>query len=766
MENDRKFTLSVAGSRKASVWKSQELMWSEFITRVSVPHKSNETLAEYKDMKKMQQDELKDVGGYMGGILKDGRRRNENLLGRTLITLDADGIPPGGTQDVLKRVSSLGCAYIVHSTRKHEGAAPRLRIIIPTNRMMLPDEYEPIARKMAEMIGMAIFDPTTFEGVRFMYWSSLCKDGEWICQYEDKPFLNADSILSQYTNWRNIQEWSEVSGVQKRIQTGIKKLGNPAEKGGLIGAFCTVYDVPAAIDKFLPDVYEACGNGRYTYRAGSTTGGAVLYDEGRYLFSNHATDPAGGRNSNSFDLVRIHLFGDMDEVAAEGTPINRLPSYKAMCELAVRDEVVKKERIESAFKSEEAERELYPDIIINQRGKVTILPTARNLETLLKNDEIKVSYNMIRRKVAVECKDKEKERKFNNSPNSYGNLLTYCADQFVREGLRVSTAKIHEWVMQIADDNKVNEARMFLETNYMLYGGSKGFKKLLACVKISNNPELSRVLIEKWLCQCVAMAHNENGEWGADGVLVFKGPHGIGKTSFFRKCGSIGLGLFMEGASLDGSKDKHMESTSTWIAELGELPRSLKDLDFIKAFITSPKDKFRAPYAKKDETHPRLTSFCATTNSDNFLKEKGERRFWVVDVEDIDLVGLDNISFEEVWAEAYDRYKVLEQYSFRLTSQEREDLRSANREYLFISDEEALLREKLDWNQPRKEWKEYTASVICDRISLGKHLSAVKIGRALKNIGYDKNSKEYPMRTKKGFALYLTPSKTIQEFEG
>ena len=262
LNHNKQIIISVAGNRKATVWKPQKMMWLDFITRVSQPAVSTETIQEYKSMKKAQQDDLKDVGGYVGGTLKDNRRKNGYVLDRCLITLDADSIPPGGTEDILKRVSGLGCAYVVYSTRKHEGAAPRLRIVLPLDRIVTADEYEPIARKMAEIIGIHIFDGTTFQSVRFMYWPSKCSDGEWVFDYRDNPFLSADGILSQYTDWRNVAEWPEVPGVQKQIHQGLKKQEDPREKPGVIGAFCRVYDVPGAIGKFLSDIYEDCGNGR------------------------------------------------------------------------------------------------------------------------------------------------------------------------------------------------------------------------------------------------------------------------------------------------------------------------------------------------------------------------------------------------------------------------------------------------------------------------------------------------------------------------
>lgn len=68
----------------------------------------------------------------------------------------------------------------------------------------------------------------------------------------------------------------------------------------------------------------------------------MLYDDGKFLYSHHATDPASGWLCNAFDLVRLHRFGDLDngEDVKEGTRGNRLPSWAAMAELAQLDEAV------------------------------------------------------------------------------------------------------------------------------------------------------------------------------------------------------------------------------------------------------------------------------------------------------------------------------------------------------------------------------------------------------------------------------------------
>jgi len=170
--NDRQISISYGNSRKSTSWPVQTLYWSELVERLKTPVRSAETLAEYLQLPKGQQDNLKDVGGFVGGTLAGLRRKANAVTGRDIITLDLDNIPAGGTQDILRRIDALGCAYAVYSTRKHEEAKPRLRVLVPTDRTASADEYEPLARKLAGIIGIELCDPTTFETHRLMYWPS------------------------------------------------------------------------------------------------------------------------------------------------------------------------------------------------------------------------------------------------------------------------------------------------------------------------------------------------------------------------------------------------------------------------------------------------------------------------------------------------------------------------------------------------------------------------------------------------------------------
>lgn len=335
---DRIIRISSAGSRKSTSWPASETLWSEFAEKLKTPVRSTESLAEYIKMKKAEQDDLKDVGGFVGGTFKGDRRKANLVSGRDILTLDMDNIPPGGTEDILRRVEGLGCGYCLYSTRKHSRSAPRLRVLIPFDRTVSADEYEPLARKFASIAGIEFCDPTTFEASRLMYWPSVCRDSEYVYSISDKPFLSADGLLAMYSDWRDVRSWPQVPGQNDAGLRLAKKQTDPTLKSGVVGAFCKTFDIYRAMDEIIPGVYSACDTAdRYTYSEGSTSGGAIVYQDGKFLYSHHATDPCGGKLVNAFDMVRLHKFGGLDDQAKPDTPANKLPSYTAMCKFAVSD---------------------------------------------------------------------------------------------------------------------------------------------------------------------------------------------------------------------------------------------------------------------------------------------------------------------------------------------------------------------------------------------------------------------------------------------
>lgn len=113
MNYDRQITISVGNNRRDMVWKQTVLTVEELYKRLSTPVRGTETLQDYLHLKKSQQDDLKDVGGFVGGSLLGQRRKANNVTGRDIITLDFDNIPGWQTETIIGKMDELGFSYCI-----------------------------------------------------------------------------------------------------------------------------------------------------------------------------------------------------------------------------------------------------------------------------------------------------------------------------------------------------------------------------------------------------------------------------------------------------------------------------------------------------------------------------------------------------------------------------------------------------------------------------------------------------------------------------
>lgn len=328
--------IAVANSRREKYWKNREMPWEEFTDKLSRTYRTSETMQEYRKLSKAKQDEIKDIGGFVGGFLIEGRRKKGYVKNRTLLTLDADY----ATSDFWNLVKDKYTCCI-YSTHKHTAENPRLRLVILLKRPVTAEEYPAVARMVARDIGIEMFDDTTYEPTRLMYWPSTSADGEFIFEKSKAGELGADEVLARYDDWRDSSQWPVSERQKKLIKSSMDKQADPLEKPGIVGVFCRTYGIDAVIEKFLADIYEPCDHvpGRYSYIPADSTAGVVVYD-GKFAYSHHASDPACGKLCNAFDLVRLHRFEELDEIADENTPVGKLPSFMAMQQFAEEDEEV------------------------------------------------------------------------------------------------------------------------------------------------------------------------------------------------------------------------------------------------------------------------------------------------------------------------------------------------------------------------------------------------------------------------------------------
>jgi len=635
--HDRPITISSAGSRRATRWPAQTLYWSELVEKLKTPVRGIESLAEYLRLPKARQDDLKDVGGFVAGVLAKERRKANAVLGRDVVTLDLDNIPPQGAEDALRRVEGLGCAYAVYSTRKHEPVKPRLRVLIPLSRTATADEYEPLARKLAAIIGIDLCDPSTFEASRLMYWPSCCKDSQYVYKYNDKPFVDVDGVLAMYSNWRNVSEWPQVPGTQQAHVKLAAKQGNPTDKTGIVGAFCRVYDIFRAMDVFLPGAYVPCDHmpGRYTFIGGSTTGGAVIYDDGAFIFSHHATDPAGGRLVNSFDLVRLHKFGEQDDDAAPNTPTNRLPSFTAMCELAASDAAVatllNQERYEQAtaeFTQEQEDTANWISKLAVSSTTGTPAKTTDNILIILENDPLlkgKLAFDeFANRGLALGSLpwDSRKERRQWTDIDDAG-LRHYIERTYGITGKE----RIYDASALCAHKHTINDVRDYLTG--LEWDGVRRLDSMLIDYLGAADTVYTRAVARKAFTAAVARAMAPGAKY--DYMPILAGPQGIGKSTLLRL---MGKRWYSDSLATFEGKDAAEMVQGTWINELGELNGlSRSETNAVKNFLSRTEDIYREPYGRRTGTYPRRCVFFGTTNDAEFLKDKtGNRRFWPVDV--------------------------------------------------------------------------------------------------------------------------------------
>ena len=324
----RELTIATGGSCHAFTWNNEKTTWDSLCERLMATTRTRETVAEYHKMKKSDKDATKDKGGFVGGQLACGRRKVETVDFRSMLSLDADHANAGFIERFTNDCRYAACIYTTHG---HIPDAPRCRILIPTSRDMSSDECVAISRYFANEWGIDQFDVCSYRVNQLMYWPTTPKDGEYICKVIDGQWLNPDTYLALHPNWTNCSELPVSSREAALKETQKKYQEDPLSKTGFVGDFCRAYPIQKAIDVFLADRYAATDNAdRYDYIPGEGSSGVVVYDD-KFVYSHHATDPAGGRLLNAFDLVRTHLFGNDDEQL----------SYKNMCELVAADAEVK-----------------------------------------------------------------------------------------------------------------------------------------------------------------------------------------------------------------------------------------------------------------------------------------------------------------------------------------------------------------------------------------------------------------------------------------
>lgn len=339
--------------------KNKTLPWDRFVVLFKTPVSTGEKFRDYLKLPVDEQNTLKAVNGWYYRCHIDGERRNRRSgQPSDLITLDFDYATPAFLRQIKAGKFLKGYRFFAHSTRRHTDEKPRIRILIHVARPIDNEDYNAASRIVCQQEfdpEMAMVDKVSFRPAQMMFMPTVSKDSDWFWHEQDGKPYDIDRALDIFDltvgDWHDISKLPVAAG--EKLRETADKAEDPKLKKGPVGDFCRAYSVPEALDKFLPGLYVPVEDGslkpRYTYTKGSTTNGAVIEDDGDFIYSHHGSDPASDRLCNAFDIVRIHLFGKEDQPGDEDLPIGQQPSFKAMLEFIKDDPGYREQAIASRY---------------------------------------------------------------------------------------------------------------------------------------------------------------------------------------------------------------------------------------------------------------------------------------------------------------------------------------------------------------------------------------------------------------------------------
>ncbi len=730
----RHVRISVGKSFNLGKSKNKVMPWGDFYRMFAEPTRTKERQRVYKTLPLNEKSDLKALEGwYLGAPIKGSKRNNQSINDRDIVTLDLDNMDVE-TYESIRNGTNPICRYefIAHTTRSHSPEEPRLRVNLLLDEPCQRDQFMPLSRLLGHMIDptMESVDKVSYRLAQMMFMPTASRDQEYVCFQNHGELVKVEEVLDSWTSdWRDLRSlpYADAEEVERKRA---RKAEDPWEKRGVIGAFCRAWPMESLIEEFLDDIYgdpdPQSREPRYTYLPGHGSHGLAIYDEGRFAYSNHGSDPAADQNLNAFDMIRIHMFGDRDaDTDLTDKPITQWPSYKAAYEFAQNDEGCKAELlsdeldIEAMFddisdldEEDVAEAKAvfqggtdvdeldwlaggapedtglppHPEPLLVRKPKKgwvrdlettdegKLKSTLYNVTVILANDPRSygslarnlmsqkiVSRRPIKSKIkvltAIDVPDKEDGLPWTDSHDA--TLRTILEAPSGKDkpgyGLKVSDRDLREAIVNCG--NKFQFHPVIERIKGTKWDGKKRAKHVFVDYLQLEDTAYHRETARQFLLGCVARLFVPGHKF--DFVPVISGPQGLRKSTFVEALafGKWGAELTAE---MQSDTDSVEQMLGKWILELGELATMRRgEVEAVKAFVTRREDRVRLSYDRRLSTFPRSCLFMGTTNSNEYLKDDENRRFWPLtmpdDAEEIDTAKLER-EIDQIWAEVLTWY--------------------------------------------------------------------------------------------------------------
>lgn len=697
--NERVFNIAKLSNIKNNYWKNEQY---EIDDLVSLLKDSSDTInsapvmfvvaEEDETLSNLHKSELFIGAEISKQRLYHNKLSNDVISNHSLITLDITSTRDEVSQLVKEKLNGRA---VLNTNLDHFNKITN-RLYIPLSRNLDNLEYQAVTRQIVKQIGTDHFSADSFNVTRPLYLplTFLHNDDEAYAEIgvgeeinADKPVLNPDEFLREYSDYRNVQEWY-IAKSELKVNDEME-ITNHLEK-----QFVKVSPIKEVLNKYFSDVYEKTDDDTYLLINSEVKNSVKILDNDTYFKSFDITDDAYQLEPlNAFELIRIKKFSHLDEKQRADTQRDNLNSYKATIKLInenedlsaqlINEEIVSHKSFEERLKVQvtTAEEETNEGHNVNNIAKPSIdkpssigmtlsktsdgkiKNSARNLLLIMNSDENlagAIKYDEFKAQIV-----KTKKLYWENYDISkdYDRIWKDSDDAALRAYLDIhytidNKSKIDDAFQNAAYQEKFHPIRDYLKG--LKWDGKERVATLFSDFLGAEDNKLNHEITKLSLKAAVGRVYRPGIKY--DHVTTLFGGQGIGKSMLISKL-ARNREWFNDSLQLVGSKDAYELLQGSWIVELAEMAATRKaDIETTKNFVTKTSDKYRPAYGRNTVDHPRQCVFFASTNEEEFLKDKtGNRRYLPITVgiykDRVRPQDLTTEYVDQLWAEAVQLFK-------------------------------------------------------------------------------------------------------------
>lgn len=635
------------------------------------------------------------------------QRQASNVEQLELLVFDLDETSEAQLDELASRLEASGAAFAIHTTHSHTDEAGCARLSVPLSTPVSPHEALAVRQQLANELALDV-DPRTNDIARLYYLPSHrpgapylsygSATGSW---HVPRKANAAVDLSSHYKSASRIKSDADRKALEDFLGGRLK-----IEKGGrdntihrVMSLFTAAGDA-APSEELAKDLLE-----RTLDRMDCEPEGRQHWlDKGLYSYRRGVEHRR--KNQEALDKLRSALSDTAQAIALGEDWRTKL--------------LVEKDK---------------------SGNPIGFKGLGVNLALILEHDENfrgQIAWNVLTKRIEVLGGPLATEN-YETLDVALSNWL-----QSSTYALNLPRHEVAAQLMHAARRHEYDPLQRYLEQLPTWDGKPRLERLLLDHAGAVGHAEYIGQATRKFFISAVARAMKPGTK--VDTMLLLHGPQGVGKSQFVAAIASP----WSTSARLDiHNKDSVLVMTGNWVVELAELA-SLRgrDIEAVKAFLSSPSDQLRVPYGRAVEDFPRRSVFIGTTNDDQPLSDPtGNRRFWPVSVMRVDVDAI-RAQRDQLWAEALQAWKAGERWWF-----------SVNEEPLVASETEVYRQEDmmpevlLHWyvklRQPRPEYVTVRQAAQAALMIMPSDLNnrmVRQIGSALKGLGF----KLVRMRTYRG----------------